>query len=89
MKRIPPLSPIITMHLRKKFPGNNRIELELLNTSAWCWVSGRVFHAHLDPEPHPLLVAAATLYMCHLLEREPRAKAAHLYNAHELLSLFS
>lgn len=88
MKQIPPLSPMVNAYLRKRFPGNNRVELDLLNSSAWCWVRGRVFDAHLESEPHPLLVAAAMLYMCHLLEKEPRAKAAHLFDAHEFISLF-
>lgn len=89
MKRIPPLSLIVEMHLRKRFPGKRPFDLALLNSSAWCWVTRRVFDAHLEPEPPPLLVTAAMFYMFHCLEKDPKTKAAYLFNAHELLAIYN
>jgi hypothetical protein len=86
--KLPPLSMHVELHMRKRFPGYSHVELLLLHSTAWCWVSRHVFAAHMDPEPHPLLVTAAMFYMFHVCEKEPKTKAAHLFNAHELLSIF-
>lgn len=87
MHSIPPFSCIVEMHLRRRFPGRSRAELLVLYDAAWCWVS-RHASVHMEPQPHPLLSTVALFYMLHVCEQEPKAKGAHLFNAHELLAIF-
>lgn len=89
MINIPPLSLMVAMHMRRKFPERCNNELLLLWDAAFNWIGKHVFAAHLEPEPPPLLVAAAFLYVQSVLESDPHKKAAYLHDAHELIAVYS
>lgn len=86
MISIPQFSLLAAMHMRRKYPGWTERDLHLLWHSTFHWIGKYVMAAHLEPEPPPLILAAAYMYMQHVCEKMPQKKTAYLHDAMELLA---
>lgn len=84
----PNLGYFAATYLQRKFCDRTDAELMQIWNAAYNWICKHVGSDHFDPKPHPMLIAAMFLYMQHICESEPQMKAAHLFSAHELLSIF-
>src|SRR3546814_9453774 len=86
--RIPTLSLIVAVHLRRKLRGRSNLEVQVAWDAAWNWIAKRVWRAHLDEPCPPLLHSAAYLYILSQYSTDPEQRQAHLYDAYELIAPF-
>src|SRR3546814_20134860 len=87
--RIPTLSLIVAVHLRRKLRGRSNLEVQVAWDAAWNWIAKRVWRAHLDEPCPPLLHSAAYLSILSQYSTAPEQRPAPLYDAYEQISPFA
>src|SRR3546814_11639979 len=73
--RIPTLSLIVAVHLRRKLRGRSNLEVQVAWDAAWNWIAKRVWRAHLDEPCPPLLHSAAYLYILSQYSTDPEQRS--------------